>query len=71
MTSMPPAADGLSPTKDEVMTQDRNKNQAAEADISAPRLTPQSRADPSGKGEDSTDPRGEDAKKGQGDKAEG
>jgi hypothetical protein len=39
--------------------------------IDRPRLTPQGRADPSGEGEDSTDPMGEGAKQGQGDKAEG
>jgi hypothetical protein len=46
-------------------------NQATEADIEAPRLTPQGRTDPDAKGEDSTDPMGEGAKKGQGSKAEG
>ena len=40
-------------------------------DIDAPRLTPQGRTGPAGKGEDSTDPMGKGAKKGQGDKAEG
>lgn len=39
--------------------------------IDRPRLTPQGRNDPSGKGEDSTDPQGDAAKQGQGDKAEG
>ncbi|MCB8819459.1 hypothetical protein [Microvirga rosea] len=53
------------------MDKDRKNNQATEADISAPRLTPQGRAEPEGKGEDSTNPMGEGAKKGQGDKAEG
>ena len=53
------------------MSEDRKKSQATEADISAPRLTPQGRADPDTKGEDSTDPQGQGAKKGQSDKAEG
>ena len=44
--------------------------QPSEADIAAPRLTPQGRTGPAGKGEDSTDPMGQGAKKGQGDKAE-
>jgi hypothetical protein len=38
--------------------------------IDRPRLTPQGRTDPSGKGEDSTEPGG-GAKQGQKDKAEG
>lgn len=43
-----------------------------ETDIDGPRLTPQGRTAPTGKGEDSTDPTGEGAaKKGQSDKAEG
>jgi hypothetical protein len=39
--------------------------------IDRPRLTPQGRANPDAEGEDSTDPTGEGAKQGQGDKAEG
>jgi hypothetical protein len=39
--------------------------------IDGPRLTPQGRADPDAEGEDSTNPMGEGAKKGQSDKAEG
>lgn len=51
---------------------DRKKsNDATEQDISAPRLTPQGRENPEASGEDSTDPMGEGAKKGQGSKAEG
>ncbi|WP_230529847.1 hypothetical protein [Microvirga roseola] len=50
---------------------DKNANKATEKDISAPRLTPQGRDDPSAKGEDSTKPMGAGAKKGQPDKAEG
>jgi hypothetical protein len=50
---------------------DKKTNQTTEDDISAPRLTPQGRTDPDAKGEDSTDPMGEGAKKGQGSKAEG
>jgi len=50
---------------------DKSKNQATEEDISAPRLTPQGRENPDASGEDSTNPMGEGAKKGQGDKAEG
>jgi len=46
-------------------------SQATPEDISAPRLTPQGRTDESGGGEDSTDPMGPGAKKGQSDKAEG
>jgi hypothetical protein len=54
------------------MVQDRDKpDQATEEDIEAPRLTPQGREDPSGKGKDSTDPQGSGAKKGQPGKAEG
>jgi hypothetical protein len=41
-----------------------------ELSIDKPRLTPQGRTDPSGKGEDSTKPGG-GVKQGQGDKAEG
>jgi hypothetical protein len=50
---------------------DKKDNQATEEDISAPRLTPQGRTDPDKQGEDSTNPLGEGAKKGQSDKAEG
>jgi len=50
---------------------DDKPNQATEKDISAPRLTPQGRENPEASGEDSTDPMGEGAKKGQSDKAEG
>ena len=39
--------------------------------VDGPRLTPQGRTDPDGEGEDSTNPMGEGAKQGQGDKAEG
>jgi hypothetical protein len=39
--------------------------------IDRPRLTPQGRTDDSPDGEDSTNPMGEGAKQGQGDKAEG
>lgn len=44
---------------------------ATEKDIGAPRLTPQGRENPGAAGEDSTNPMGEGAKKGQSDKAEG
>jgi hypothetical protein len=50
---------------------DKKPNQATEEDISAPRLTPQGRTDSDKSGEDSTNPMGEGAKKGQGSKAEG
>ncbi|WP_414472358.1 hypothetical protein [Microvirga sp. M2] len=50
---------------------DKKSNQATEQDINAPRLTPQGRDNPDASGEDSTNPMGEDAKKGQSDKAEG
>jgi hypothetical protein len=50
---------------------DKKPNQANEEDINAPRLTPQGRENPDASGEDSTNPMGEGAKKGQGDKAEG
>jgi hypothetical protein len=46
-------------------------DEATEKDISAPRLTPQGRDDLNATGEDSTNPMGEGAKKGQSDKAEG
>lgn len=49
----------------------RSRDQATEKDISAPRLTPQGRSDPQAAGQDSTNPMGKGAKKGQGDKAEG
>jgi hypothetical protein len=39
--------------------------------VDGPRLTPQGRTDPDREGEDSTNPMGEGAKQGQGDKAEG
>ena len=42
-----------------------------ELSIDRPRLTPRASVDPSGQGQDSTDPMGEGAKQGQGDKAEG
>ena len=51
-------------------TDDKSK-QATEEDISAPRLTPQGRENPDASGEDSTNPMGEGAKKGQSSKAEG
>ncbi len=50
---------------------DKKPNQATEADIDAPRLTPQGRENPDASGEDSTNPMGEGAKKGQASKAEG
>ncbi|MBZ6077476.1 hypothetical protein [Microvirga puerhi] len=50
---------------------DRKRSQATEADINAPRLTPQGRTDPDARGEDSTSTSGKGAKKGQSDKAEG
>jgi hypothetical protein len=50
---------------------DNKDKQAKDEDISAPRLTPQGRTDPDQEGEDSTNPMGDGAKKGQGDKAEG
>jgi hypothetical protein len=46
------------------------KSQATEADIAAPRLTPQGRENPDAAGEDATDPSG-GAKQGQPSKAEG
>jgi len=49
----------------------KKPSEASEEDISAPRLTPQGRTGPDEAGEDSTDPMGKGAKKGQGDKAEG
>ena len=49
----------------------RGQEELTEDDISAPRLTPQGRESPDASGEDSTDPMGEGAKKGQGSKAEG
>ena len=52
-------------------TPDKKTNTATEEDISAPRLTPQGRENPEASGEDSTNPMGEGAKKGQSDKAEG
>ncbi len=51
--------------------EDKKPGQATEEDIDAPRLTPQGRENPEASGEDSTDPMGEGAKKGQSDKAEG
>lgn len=50
---------------------DKKSGRATDADIDAPRLTPQGRQNPDASGEDSTDPMGEGAKKGQSDKAEG
>ncbi|HEV2559570.1 MAG TPA: hypothetical protein VGU45_13150 [Microvirga sp.] len=54
---------------------DKGKDKASDTlrDISVdgPRLTPQGRTDPEAGGEDSTNPMGEGAKQGQGDKAEG
>ena len=50
---------------------DNKSDQATDKDISAPRLTPQGRENPDASGEDSTNPMGEGAKKGQSDKAEG
>lgn len=50
---------------------DKKPTQATDEDISAPRLTPQGRENPDASGEDSTNPMGEGAKKGQSDKAEG
>ena len=51
--------------------EDKKPGQATEEDIDAPRLTPQGRENPEASGEDSTDPMGEGAKKGQSNKAEG
>jgi len=53
------------------MADKKTSDTATEEDISAPRLTPQGRENPKAAGEDSTDPMGEGAKKGQGSKAEG
>jgi hypothetical protein len=50
---------------------DKKTNQATDKDIEAPRLTPQGRENPNASGEDSTNPMGEGAKKGQSSKAEG
>jgi len=50
---------------------DKKSSKATEEDISAPRLTPQGRENPEASGEDSTNPMGEGAKKGQSSKAEG
>jgi len=50
---------------------DKKADQATEEDINGPRLTPQGRTDSDPSGQDSTNPMGEGAKKGQGDKAEG
>ena len=52
-------------------TDGKKPDKATEEDIDAPRLTPQGRENPNASGEDSTDPMGEGAKKGQGSKAEG
>ena len=49
----------------------KKPSQATEEDIDAHRLTPQGRENPEASGEDSTNPMGEGAKKGQSDKAEG
>ena len=57
--------------KDKSMTSDKKSSQATDKDIDAPRLTPQGRENPDASGEDSTNPMGEGAKKGQSDKAEG
>jgi len=61
----------LHDVKDMLMTSDKKSDQATDKDIDAPRLTPQGREDPEASGEDSTNPMGEGAKKGQSDKAEG
>ena len=55
------------------MAQPENKksDRATDKDIDAPRLTPQGRENPDVSGEDSTNPMGEGAKKGQSSKAEG
>jgi hypothetical protein len=50
---------------------DKKSQQATDKDIDAPRLTPQGRENPDASGEDSTNPMGEGAKKGQSSKAEG
>jgi hypothetical protein len=50
---------------------DNKSDKATEEDIDAPRLTPQGRENPEASGEDSTNPMGEGAKKGQSSKAEG
>ena len=47
------------------------KSDLKDISVDGPRLTPQGRSDPDAGGEDATDPMGEGAKKGQGDKAEG
>jgi hypothetical protein len=47
-----------------------NESKPDESAIDSSRLTPQGRAAPGG-GEDSTDPKGQGAKKGQSDKADG
>jgi len=49
----------------------KKSNRATDKDISAPRLTPQGRESPNASGEDSTNPMGKGAKKGQSSKAEG
>jgi hypothetical protein len=62
----------LHDVKDMLMTSsDKKSDQATDKDIDAPRLTPQGREAPEASGEDSTNPMGEGAKKGQSDKAEG
>jgi hypothetical protein len=50
---------------------EQKKDRATDEDIEGPRLTPQGRTDPDAEGQDSTDPMGDGAKKGQGSKAEG
>ncbi|MCG7393024.1 hypothetical protein MHY87_08920 [Microvirga sp. ACRRW] len=49
----------------------KKSNQATDKDIDAPRLTAQGRENPNASGQDSTNPMGEGAKKGQSSKAEG
>jgi hypothetical protein len=51
--------------------EDRPGSDVDDPSIDRPRLTPQGRTDPDASGQDSTNPVGEGAKQGQGDKAEG
>jgi hypothetical protein len=61
---------GTSDTEDNKPGQGKGTLKDAGVGIDAPRLTPQGREDPSGAGEDATDPEG-GAKTGQPSKAEG
>lgn len=58
-------------TKPTKSGQESLKDNLEDLSIDHPRLTPQGRTDDSPDGEDSTNPMGEGAKKGQSDKAEG